>query len=134
MERLEDEAELLRAEPVEVADLRERLAVEVDLAGGGLVQRAQQVQQGRLAAAAGAHDGHVLAAADADRNVLDGVDLPVGIELREVFGAEQEGIAAVAMWLFMAEGLRRQELCAAIGRIGGPQQAHAQGDRRIPGR
>ena len=24
------------------------------------------------------------------RNVLDGVDLPVGIELRQVFGAEQE--------------------------------------------
>ena len=53
------------------------------------------------------------------------MDLPVGIELREVLGAEQEGIAVRE--LFMAEGLRRQKLCAAIGRIGGPQQADAQG-------
>ena len=97
MERLEHEAELLRAEPVEVADLRERLAVEIDFARGGLVERTEQVQQGRFAAAAGAHDGHVLAAADADADVLQGVDLPVGVELREVLGAEQEGIAAVAV-------------------------------------
>ena len=73
------------------------LAVEVDLARSGPVQRAEQVQQGGFAAAAGAHDGHVLTAADADRHVLNGVNLPVGIQLRQVFGAEQEGIAAVTI-------------------------------------
>ena len=96
MERLEDEAELLRPQPVETADPRVGLAVEIDLARGGPIERAEQVQQGRLAAAAGAHDGHVFAAADVEAHVLQGMDLAVGIELREVLGAEQ---AVAVAWV-----------------------------------
>ncbi len=94
MEGLEHEAELLRADAVETADLGIRRSVENHVAGGRPVERAKQIQQRRFSAAAVAHDGHVFAAADRDVHVLDGVDLSVGIELREPFGAEQSAVAA----------------------------------------
>ena len=61
VERLEDEAQFLRAELVEIGHRRERLFLEEDFAGGGHVQCAQQVEQRGFAAAAGSHDGHVFA-------------------------------------------------------------------------
>ena len=51
------------------------MALEVDFAGVGLIERAEQVQQRALAAAAGADDRHELALADLEVDALQHGDL-----------------------------------------------------------
>ena len=76
VEGLEDEADLPVADLGElvVVHLADVDAVELVLARGGRVQAADQVHQGGLARAGRAHDGHVLAALDVQRDVPQGVD------------------------------------------------------------
>jgi hypothetical protein len=61
--------------PIELA------VFEGERTGGGPLEAAEQVQQGGLAAAAGADDGHRFAAGDGEGDVVDrshqGVALPV---------------------------------------------------------
>jgi len=66
VEELKDEADLAAAQlrPGRLAELVDSAAAEVDLAGCGSVEPAEQVQQGRLAAARGAHDADELALGD----------------------------------------------------------------------
>ncbi len=53
----------------------DRFAVQVVLAGGRRVEAAEHVHQGRLAAAGGAHDGDVVAAADLEVEAGEGAHL-----------------------------------------------------------
>ena len=55
IERLKDKADLVGAEVVDV-ELRQRLFPEIDLALGGPIEAAEQVQERALAAAAGTGD------------------------------------------------------------------------------
>ena len=65
VERLEDEAEPAAAQqrPLALGEGREIAALDRDRPGIRSVERAQQVQQGRLAAPGGSGDGHELAGA-----------------------------------------------------------------------
>ena len=76
VEELEDEAELVAAQlgqraVVEPGDLD---AVELDRAGGRLVEPGEDVHQGRLARARGSHDRREAAALEAGADVDQGVD------------------------------------------------------------
>ena len=73
---LEDEADLAAAQAGElvVAQLGERLVVEVDLAGGRDIQPAKQVEQGGLAGAGWPHDGDEFAALNGKINGIEGGD------------------------------------------------------------
>ena len=66
VEELKDEADLAAAQqrPGRLAELVDPAPAEMDLAGGGPVEPAEQVQQGRLAAARGPHDADELALGD----------------------------------------------------------------------
>ena len=66
MEELEDEPDLLAAQPGErvLAQARDVDAVDDDLAGGRRVEPGQQAEQRGLAAARRAHDGHELPGRD----------------------------------------------------------------------
>ena len=69
MERLEDETERLGPKAVEVLARGEAAPLETNLAARRPIEGAHQVQQCRFAAAAGAHDGEIFAAADRERDV-----------------------------------------------------------------
>jgi hypothetical protein len=75
VEGLEDEADFLVADAGElvVVELGDVVAVEPVLALGGRVEAADQVHQGGLAGAGGAHDGDVLVVLDAERDAAQGV-------------------------------------------------------------
>ena len=76
MERLEDEAERLGPEAVEVLSSGEAASLETNLAVRGPIESADQVQQCGLAAAAGPHDGEILAAANRERDVGKSAERP----------------------------------------------------------
>src|SRR6185436_16745083 len=73
IEELEDEADLAPAEQREgrVVHRRRDLARHEDFAGGRDVKSAGQVEERRLAGAAGSHDGDELAAADRERDAVE---------------------------------------------------------------
>src|SRR5262249_30223521 len=77
---LEDEAELVEPETrqVFVGQARDRLVVDIDLAGGGRIHAADEVEQGRLAAARGAGDRGELAWLDIEADIAEGADLGLG--------------------------------------------------------
>src|ERR1035441_5382423 len=77
VERLKDESNLARAICVQVNGRSQRLVLEQHFAAGGRIQPAQQLQQRRLAAAAGPADGEVLARADGQVYSAQGLDTPV---------------------------------------------------------
>ena len=68
VERLEDDADLLGAQPGQLglADGGEVHAVQLDAAGGGAVETADHLQQGGLAAARGALDDELVAVLDGE--------------------------------------------------------------------
>ena len=59
----------LSAEAVEVLVRGQAGPVDVDLAARRPVEGSEQVEQGRFAAAAGAHDGQIFSAADVEGDV-----------------------------------------------------------------
>ena len=77
---LEDETHLVPAQLGElvVVQPRERLPVQIYFARGGVIQPAQQVQQGGFARAGGSHDGDELAALNAEIDAIQrgDCDLP----------------------------------------------------------
>ena len=77
IELLEHEAQLVPAECGNLAlpDLVQILAVQADAAGGGPVQRREDVEQRGLARAGFAHDGHVFALLHAEVHVAQGLHL-----------------------------------------------------------
>ena len=93
VEELEDEADLLPAQPGElaVAEPVVALAGEQDLARAGGVERAQQVQEGALPRARGAHDRGHLAALDLEADAVEGADggLPLPVDLGQLARLER---------------------------------------------
>src|SRR5690606_18733928 len=70
------------------------LAFEQVTAGGGLVQAAEQVHQGRLAGAGGAHDGDELAGMDIQGDVMQhgSRQLAVAVGAADAFEADQGSV------------------------------------------
>src|SRR3954469_2763320 len=93
VEGLEDEADLLVADPGQlgVVELLDGGAVEDVAPGRGGVETADEVHQRRLAAARGAHDGHVLPPLDRQIDAVQGVDLlgPHVVDLVDVAQLDQ---------------------------------------------
>ena len=71
MMRLKDEADLRIAKQGELiaGHGSQVLIIERDLASGGRIERADDVQQGGLARARGADDGHRFAGRDGERDI-----------------------------------------------------------------
>ena len=119
VEELEDEARLLapQAGRLRVAQAADHLAVEHDLAAGGPVEPAEQLEQRALAGAGRAHQGHELAAADLERDASQGLDLAVAepVALGQVAGFEDRAVGSTA-----ARPLRRAGLgLGPSGRLAG---------------
>ena len=76
MELLEDEADLVGAEAVELGGGHggDVDVVDLERAGGGAVEAAEQVDEGGLAGAGGAGDGDPLAGDDGEGGVVEGAD------------------------------------------------------------
>ena len=76
VELLEDEADLVGAEAVELGGGHgvDFFAVDGELAGGGRVEAAEQVDERRFAGAGGAGDGDPFARADGEAGVVEGAD------------------------------------------------------------
>src|SRR5260221_5320203 len=91
VERLEDEAHLLGAEPRPpvLGEGREILAVEGDPAGGCPVEPGQKAQERALAASRGADDGEEPPGLEVERDTFQDGDLPPGGDV-----GPGEGIAA----------------------------------------
>src|SRR6185295_2520910 len=91
-EGLEDEADLLVADLGEVSGIHlvGRLAGELVGPGGGAVEAAEDVHEGGLAGAGGAHDGDELVALDGEIDAAKGVDLlrPDAVDLLETLDAD----------------------------------------------
>ena len=82
IEELKDEADLAAAQqrPGRLAELVDPAPAEMDLAGGGPVEAAEQMQQSGLAAARGPHDADELALGDRQVDTAQRGDLdPVGL-------------------------------------------------------
>ncbi len=62
MKGLENESHAMSPKTVEILLARQGLTVEMNFALVGSVEGTQQIEQGRFAAAAGAHDGQILSA------------------------------------------------------------------------
>ena len=79
IEGLKDEADFFAAQRggLRGAESRGVDALDEDAAAGGLVDAADQVQQGGFAAAAGAGDGEEFAGIDAEADVVEGGDRAV---------------------------------------------------------
>ncbi len=73
---LEDVADVAAAQRGQLllGERRERRALDDDLARGGRVEAPGEVEQGGLAGAGGAHDGHQLSGLDGQLGVDEGVD------------------------------------------------------------
>ena len=89
IEALEHEADLPvpQAGPLVARHLDHLFALQQVTAAGGAIEAAERVHQRRLSGARGAHQGHVFAAVDVQRDALQGVDLDF---------AERVGLADVA--------------------------------------
>ena len=76
VEELEDEANALPPDAGElvVGEAFERAALERQLAGGGPIHRATEVQQCRFAATRRAHQGHEIAAVDGESDSVERAD------------------------------------------------------------
>ena len=76
VELLEDEADLVGAEAVEFGGGHggDVDAVDLELAGGGAVEAAEEVDEGGFAGAGGAGDGDPLAGDDGEGGVVEGAD------------------------------------------------------------
>ena len=76
MVRLKDEADLLVADAreLEVVEAPEVFAVEEELAGGGAVEGADDVEERAFAAAGRADDGNAFAAREVERDALEHID------------------------------------------------------------
>ena len=87
VEALEHEADVALAElgAVLFLEAAHLLAEQFILAVGGVVQEAEDVEQGRLAAARGAHDGDELAVVDFERNAVEGDGLNLDVLATEDF-------------------------------------------------
>ncbi len=89
VERLEDEPEFVRAEAGGIGPIVEGSVAESDLALGGSIESAQEVEEGRFPAAAGSDEGDVFAGADLEADVVDRHHLSVGEASAERVGFEQ---------------------------------------------
>ncbi len=80
VEALEHEADLVAAQAGELGlgVLGHVLAEEVVASGGGPIEQAQDVEQGRLAASGRAHDGHELAGRDLHGDAVERAGLHLG--------------------------------------------------------
>ena len=100
VEGLEDEADLLAAHAGElvVAELLDRLAVELVAARGRPVEAAEEVHERRLARTRRTHDRDVLAARDHEVEPAEGLDedRSVGLEVGLGEAGEPRGDRAVA--------------------------------------
>ena len=76
VELLEDEADLVGAEAVELGGAHggDIDAVDPELSGGGAVEAAEEVDEGGFAGAGGAGDGDPLAGDDGEAGVVEGAD------------------------------------------------------------
>ncbi len=90
IEKLEDEADFVAAEAGEVIVRKccDRLAVDADLTGGGPVETADEVEEGRFAGAGGADDGDHLAPFDVEIDGIEGHYFAFAVEM---FGDAGEG-------------------------------------------
>ena len=88
VELLEDEADALRADFGElvVGEVGDVLAAEDVVAGGGLVEAAEDVHEGGFARAGGTHDGGELVGFEVEGGFAEGVDFDVGTGLAVDFG------------------------------------------------
>ena len=91
MERLKDESDLRGSELIQIGrSMGKGLLLEKDRAGIGLIQGAEDVQQGRLATSAGTGDGGIFASMDRQADIHQSLDVPVGIGLVEVLTTDQD--------------------------------------------
>ena len=76
VEGLKDEADLLPAEERSLgrAELRSVSTVDEDVTAGGLIDAANEIEQGRFPAAAGTGDGEEFASIDAEAHIVEGGD------------------------------------------------------------
>ncbi len=90
VERLEDEPEELAPEHggTRLREVRDELAVEEVLPLVVTIEEPEDVEQGRLPRARGAHDGHELAARDVEVDALEHVE-PVGADRVALVDAAQ---------------------------------------------
>ena len=100
VEGLEDEADLLVADAGQliVVELGDVVTVEPVAAAGGRIEATDEVHQGRLAGAGGAHDGDVFVMADAQVDAAEGVDLLIAhlVGLPKILGDDNlAGMGAV---------------------------------------
>ena len=98
VERLEDEPGALAAEArrLVVGEAADVLALEEHLAGRGPVQAAQELEQGALARAGRAHQGHELAGRHGERHAAHGLHRLAGhrVLLGEVRASRMGRVAA----------------------------------------
>ena len=98
VEELEDEADVLAAQERHgaIGQRADVLARDLDLPGGRLVERREQVHQGRLARARRPHHGHQLAAVHLQRHPAQRVDrgLTLAVAAGEVRCAHNHSVRA----------------------------------------
>src|SRR6185437_11512493 len=113
VEALEDEADLVGADAGElaVAELRQARRAELHRSGGRAVERAEHLQQGRLAAAGRALDGDELAVRDLQGDVVERDNLAAGLAV--LLGDVREGVHEDSFWSGEAQATERR---AAAGR------------------
>jgi hypothetical protein len=99
---LEDEADGLvpKIRELVARHLRQRLAVDPHLAGGGPVERSNQVHQGRLSRSRRTHDGDELAGLDIKADAVEGADFLVShfVDLGQV-PAGDDGLFTRHSWV-----------------------------------
>src|SRR5262249_14288869 len=92
IKRLENEADLVDADLVQVGLLGQGAFLKVHFAGSGPIQTADQIEQGRFAAAARSHDGDVFSLAHPQADVAEGGDIAVRINPADTVTAKQRMI------------------------------------------
>ena len=82
VEELEDESDLVAPDPgqVVVDNPATRLAVDADLAGGRVIEAADQIEQRRLAGSGRTDDRHHLASIDTKVDIVERSDAPLAIK------------------------------------------------------
>ena len=84
IEGLEDEADVFGAVAVQIDMGSEQRVLKEDLAAGGRVETANQLQEGGFAAAAGAADGHVFTGMDGEIDAAQGLDASLVVAFLQI--------------------------------------------------
>ena len=89
MKRLEDETDMLGPKARRVSQPAERFTAKSDLARIGRIERSEQMEQGRFAAAAGPHQRHKFSLVDSQGDAAQRLDLPVIVIAMHAIHLEQ---------------------------------------------